>query len=178
MKVFSKFLELPEDYNRIDRAIDASKLLLASTEYLSASAKISNIDLPDLLKEDSPLKTMQGSCFYSIKVNESMVRKPYIQVYQELSLKGIIPLAVLRGTQPHSIMNIGPLGNRLPYVYTNPHSESRLFLCDHLFVLSIEPLIEREASHVNENFTPNFGGPSYSPSPFDMKVSVNLQIVS
>ena len=60
-------------------------------------------------------------------------------MYKYLSQRdNIIPIAVLRGTFPH--MKIGPKGNKMPYVFTNPDKDTELFTCDRLFVLSQKPL--------------------------------------
>jgi len=43
-------------------------------------------------------------------------------------------------------MHLGPRGNKLPYVYTNPSKESELFRCDKVFVLCPESPHERDRS--------------------------------
>ena len=39
-------------------------------------------------------------------------------------------------------MNIGPQGNKMQYVFTNPNKDAELFSCDKIFVLSQKPINE------------------------------------
>lgn len=40
-------------------------------------------------------------------------------------------------------MSFGAKGNKMPYVYTNPHKDTELFTCDRVFVLSPKILITK-----------------------------------
>ena len=85
------------------------------------------------------LKRIIGSCIYQIPVPDDAENKTFGYMYKFLSQRdNIIPIAVLRGTFPH--MKIGPKGNKMPYVFTNPDKDTELFTCDRLFVLSQKPL--------------------------------------
>ena len=84
------------------------------------------------------IKDIQGSCLYQMSIPESFTEHTYGKLFKELSVQGIIPLGILRGT--FSGMNMGPKANRAPYVYTNPDKETELFKCDKIFVLSPKPL--------------------------------------
>jgi len=92
----------------------------------------------DAQKLMSKLLKIPGSCLYQITVPDEMAKKTYGELYQHLSIQGIIPLGLLRGTFTN--MRIGPKDNKQPYVYTNPKKETELFSCDRVFVLSIKPL--------------------------------------
>ena len=84
------------------------------------------------------IKDIQGSCLYQMSIPDSFNERTYGKLFQKLSVQGIIPLGILRGT--FSGMNMGPKANRAPYVYTNPDKETELFKCDKIFVLSPKPL--------------------------------------
>ncbi len=92
----------------------------------------------DMEKLRSKLLLIQGSCMYQISVPDELNRKTYGDLYQHLTMQGIVPLGLLRGT--FSNMPIGPKENKLPYVYTNPRKETELYSCDRVFVLSVKPL--------------------------------------
>jgi hypothetical protein len=165
VKVFSRFLVGPEESNHLDLAIDAAKLLIQHNSDHSSNTA-APLDLPILLKEDSSIRSIEGSCFYQMKVTKDLLRKPYERVFRELTKKGILPLAIMRGTisdgQP------GPTGNFSPYIYTNPFPYAELYLCDSLFVLSVQPIVT-----TNNNSKSHMAPPSTNFSPFQSPSSTN-----
>lgn len=84
------------------------------------------------------IKDILGSCLYQMAIPDNFNEKTYGKLFQRLSLQGIIPLGLLRGT--FAGMSVGPKANRAPYVYTNPDKDVELFKCDKIFVLSTKPL--------------------------------------
>jgi potassium large conductance calcium-activated channel subfamily M alpha protein 1 len=83
------------------------------------------------------LELFVSSCLYQIPIPEGLESKTYGSLFKYLSDRGMIPLGVLRGVFAH--MNLGPRGNKLPYVFTNPSHDIELFSCDRIFVLSQKP---------------------------------------
>jgi hypothetical protein len=79
-----------------------------------------------------------SSCLYQIPIPENLEPRTFGALFKYLSNDNMIPLAILRGTFTH--LKLGPLGNKMPYVFTNPNSDSELFSCDKIFVLSQKPL--------------------------------------
>ena len=75
-----------------------------------------------------------GSSLYQIPVPEGLEERTYGCLFKHLSKSGIIPIGILRGVFTN--MNIGPKGNKMPYVYTNPTRGTEIFSCDRVFVLS------------------------------------------
>ena len=93
-----------------------------------------------------------GSSLHQILVPDNLKKQTYGELFKALSQRGMIPLGLLRGTFP--AMNIGPKGNKLPYVYTNPSKETEVFSCDKVFVLSQKSLNTTKftADELHENF--------------------------
>ena len=75
-----------------------------------------------------------GSSLIQIPIPEGLQSQTYGSLYEHLSEKGMIPLGLLRGVFP--TMNVGPKGNKMPYVATNPPARAEVFSCDKVFVLS------------------------------------------
>ena len=146
MKIFGKFITGPEEFNRLDSAIDAAKILIqlgSSARGLSMNrgpqTLSGGVEIPELLKDDSPIRSVESACLYEMKVTADLLKKPFQQVFQELTKKGVLPLAIMRGVLSDTLP--GPTGNCSPYVYTNPKQYSELYPCDSLFVLSVTPII-------------------------------------
>jgi len=85
-------------------------------------------------KQKADLASITGSSLYQIPVPEGLEERTYGCLYKHLAKIGIIPIGILRGVFSH--MNIGPKGNKMPYVYTNPTKNTEIFSCDRVFVLS------------------------------------------
>jgi hypothetical protein len=85
----------------------------------------------------SPINNIKGSCLYQINLPEGLEKKTYGTLFKQLSMEGMIPLGLLRGTFTN--INMGPKANRMPYVYTNPDKNTELYGCDRVFVLSPTP---------------------------------------
>lgn len=84
------------------------------------------------------LNKVTSSCLYQIPIPENLEPRTFGSLFKYLSNDNMIPLAILRGTFTH--LKLGPLGNKMPYVFTNPNYDSELFSCDKIFVLSQNPL--------------------------------------
>ncbi|CAN0430323.1 unnamed protein product, partial [Ectocarpus fasciculatus] len=86
------------------------------------------------VKVNSKLFDGMGSSLHQILVPDDLGKQTYGELFKYLSQRRMIPLGLLRGTFP--AMGIGPKGNKLPYVYTNPSKDTEVFSCDKVFVLS------------------------------------------
>ena len=93
-----------------------------------------------------------GSALYQISVPENLPIKTYGHMFRQLTKEGILPLGLLRGVFKN--MSVGPKANKMPYVFTNPHKDTELYLCDRVFVLSQKVLNNSKLStkEVFENF--------------------------
>ncbi|RYH23443.1 hypothetical protein EON65_17820, partial [archaeon] len=89
-------------------------------------------------KGKSRLTTIKSSYLYQIGMPEKEDIKTYGGLFHHLVKQGMIPLGILRGT--FSILSLGPMSNRLPYVFANPPKEAEVFSCDKVFVLSLKPV--------------------------------------
>jgi hypothetical protein len=103
-------------------------------------------------KVNTKLFDGMGSSLHQILVPDDLKKQNYGELFKYLSERGMIPLGLLRGTFP--AMNIGPKGNKLPYVYTNPSKDTEVFSCDKVFVLSQKSLNNTKytAEEIHENF--------------------------
>ena len=81
-----------------------------------------------------------NSALYQISIDDQglLENRTYGSLFKLLSKKNILPLGLYRGT--FSNMKVGPKGNKSSYVFTNPPSDTELFSCDKVFVLSQTPL--------------------------------------
>lgn len=84
------------------------------------------------------LAAVVGSGMYQIKIPEGETRT-YGELFKSMVKEGLIPLGLYRGVLKN--MQVGPKGNKLPYVFTNPPKETELFSCDKVFVLSQKPIM-------------------------------------
>ena len=84
------------------------------------------------------LAAVVGSGMYQIKIPEGETRT-YGELFKSMVKDGLIPLGLYRGVLKN--MQVGPKGNKLPYVFTNPPKETELFSCDKVFVLSQKPIM-------------------------------------
>ena len=93
-----------------------------------------------------------GSALYQISVPDNLTVKTYGAMFRQLTKEGILPLGLLRGVFQN--MSMGPRANKMPYVFTNPHKDTELYLCDRVFVLSQKVLNNSKlsAKEVFENF--------------------------
>lgn len=80
------------------------------------------------------LQSVVSSALYQIPIPDNLQARTYGKLFEHLSKENIIPLGILRGV--FSNMSSGAKGNKMPYVYTNPHKDTELFTCDRVFVLS------------------------------------------
>jgi hypothetical protein len=77
---------------------------------------------------------VQASSLYQIPIPDGLSSATYGVLFSHLAQSGILPLGLLRGVFPN--MSNGAKGNKMSYVYTNPHKTTELFTCDKVFVLS------------------------------------------
>jgi hypothetical protein len=101
------------------------------------------------------LQAVTPSALYQIPIPDNLESRTYGALFKALCADGILPLGLLRGV--FSNMSMGAKGNKMSYVYTNPHRDTELFTCDRVFVLSAKVLPEKKAS-------PKVKQPSYLPS--------------
>jgi hypothetical protein len=102
------------------------------------STNVKNAVMELQQKGKSRLSSIKGSYLYQIPLPESMESKTYGALYEYLSKQDIIPLGLLRGT--FNSLILGPMANKLPYVYANPSKDTVLYSCDKVFVLSMKPV--------------------------------------
>ncbi len=112
------------DKNKVDESSDSDEDNQSSKDLQMQRARRKLLKIPN-------------SCLYQISLPDNLPQKTYGALYQFLSVQGIIPLGVLRGT--FSNIAMGPKSNRMPYVYTNPDKDTELYTCDRIFVLSTKP---------------------------------------
>ena len=100
-------------------------------------------------KKKSSLQKIISSSLYQIPI-PALETRTYGSLFQHLSRQGIIPIALYRGVFPST--NLGPKMNAMPYIFTNPQSETEIFSCDQVFVLSQKPqeLRNIKTSHISE----------------------------
>lgn len=87
-------------------------------------------------KKKTSLQKISSSCLYQIPI-PALETRTYGSLVQHLCSQGIIPVALYRGV--YSSTNLGPRKNSMPYTFTNPQSETEIFSCDQVFVLSRSP---------------------------------------
>ena len=93
-----------------------------------------NPTTPKSVAAVSPTNSLKGSSLYQIPIPEGLTNRTYGALYKLLASRNMIPLGLLRGVL--SSTNVGPKGNKAPYVYTNPNPDTEIFLCDRVFVLA------------------------------------------
>ena len=79
---------------------------------------------------------LQDSHLFQVSIPSEFYGKTYGELFSHFALleERLLPLALLRGVW--GTLNQGPLGNRLPYVYTNPRPGAPLHKGDACFVLA------------------------------------------
>jgi potassium large conductance calcium-activated channel subfamily M alpha protein 1 len=92
----------------------------------------------DKTKKISGIAAIRGSCFYQIPIPADLPSKTFGSLVTYLSARNIVVLGLYRGVFAH--ISLGPKGNKMPYVFTNPPKDSEIFSCDKAFVLSQRPL--------------------------------------
>lgn len=86
------------------------------------------------------LQAVAGSSLYQIHIPDTIQPRTYGKLVEYYAKDNILPLGILRGV--FSNMSSGAKGNKMCYVYTNPHKDTELFTCDRVFVLSPRVLNE------------------------------------
>jgi hypothetical protein len=84
--------------------------------------------------KEKSLQSVACSALYQISIPDTLTTRTYGKLFELLTQENILPLGILRGV--FSNMSSGAKGNKMPYVYTNPHKDTELFTCDRVFVLS------------------------------------------
>eukprot|EP00753_Platysulcus_tardus_P004449 PLAT12539.55.p1 GENE.PLAT12539.55~~PLAT12539.55.p1 ORF type:complete len:1323 (-),score=660.58 PLAT12539.55:56-3820(-) len=108
-------------------------VLLCQTFFNSALVKVLEKLVTGVEKDLDLLVT--ESQLHQIAVPPGLVGKRYGEVFRQLlSQDGTLCLAIMRGVLP--ALATGEGGNRLPFVYTNPHPDKLLTAVDRLFVLT------------------------------------------
>jgi hypothetical protein len=90
------------------------------------------------------LQAVVSSALYQMKIPDNLDSRTYGALFKSLCQDGILPLGLLRGVFPN--MSTGAKGNKMNYVYTNPHRDTELFTCDRVFVLSPKVLTGTKSS--------------------------------
>ena len=125
--------------------------LISGTDHITDMPK-SNPLLSNARRPIVGIGAVLGSALYQISVPETLTIKTYGHMFRHLTKEGILPLGLLRGVFAN--MSMGPRSNKMPYVFTNPHKDTELYLCDRVFVLSQKVLNNSKLStkEVFENF--------------------------
>ena len=125
--------------------------LISGTDHITDVPK-SNPLLSNSRRPVVGIGSILGSALYQISIPENLTVKTYGHMFRHLTKEGILPLGLLRGV--FSNMSMGPRANKMPYVFTNPHKDTELFMCDRVFVLSQKVLNNSKLStkEVYENF--------------------------
>lgn len=124
IKVLNQLISGPENIDRREHIIKASKIVAA----------VSNQDYDENEYVKSKLFDISSSRMYLIPIPTDFMHKSYRVLFKYLCSKNLVPLGLYRGT--FSSMTVGPRGNTLPYVYTNPDKDVELLLTDKIYVLS------------------------------------------
>lgn len=151
MQVINELISGVDQAERADLAVEAASIIADAIKSedavqtktafggrptISSKARATVLDIQQRGK--SRLASIKSSYLYQIPLPDNLTPRTYGALYELLSRQGIIPLGILRGT--FNSLTLGPLGNRLPYVYANPAKDVELFSCDRVFVLSVKPV--------------------------------------
>lgn len=80
---------------------------------------------------------ISSSSLFQIDIPEGLESRTFGALFKFLVQRQMVAVALYRGLFPG--MKVGPKGNKLPYVFTNPPKDTELFSCDKVFVLSAQP---------------------------------------
>lgn len=101
--------------------------LISGTDHMSPSPLLSP-------RQTKGLNAAIGSSLYQIPMPDGLKDKTYGALVKLLASRGILAIGLLRGLLHN--MHLGPKGNKMVYVYTNPSKDTEVFSCDRVFVLS------------------------------------------
>jgi len=138
--VVHKLLSGIDQTERSDLVVKAAEEVFGDSADEEGEATKAKAPVPEALKRAQShgrLSLLKGSCLYQMNIPDNLEKKTYGCLFKYLSVQGIVPLGLLRGTLAN--INIGPKANKLPYVYTNPDKDAEVFSCDRVFVLSQKP---------------------------------------
>eukprot|EP01039_Chlorochromonas_danica_P002121 gene2121-2315_t len=112
----------------------------------------------------SRVNSIKGSCLYQIAIPDNLGGNTYGALYQHLSVQGMIPLGLLRGTKEKGD-SFQPSASESSFVFTNPPKDTILASCDRVFVLSIKP-VGFDKPHGIQDGPVNIQQPYGKPVPF------------
>ncbi|CAK9007506.1 Calcium-activated potassium channel subunit alpha-1 (BK channel) (BKCA alpha) (Calcium-activated potassium channel [Durusdinium trenchii] len=114
---------------------DAFDTLMAQTYYNEPLMRILQLLISGSSGQNFH-KGVENSNFYALNVTPEMTASSYGAIFRSLCRRGVMPICLRRCVQKRT--NLGIMGNRMPYVVTNPEANAKVFIGDTIFCLAQE----------------------------------------